>query len=566
MSLTLLKIRNFAIIDKIEISFKPGFTVITGETGAGKSIIIDALNFSLGEKTSASMIRSGSEMALIECTFDCDVENSTAISFVKSKRLAICKSSVTLKRELYSSGRSKAWINGKSCSNSVLKEAGNLLVDLHGQHDHQSLLNEDNHISFMDAFGDYQDQIEKVSILWHKLKNLKEQRDILVQKWKINKEKRELWEFQYREIQTVNPKEGEYDELVKEKALLENSEKIHQISTELTHALYEGDDTLYQKIQEVSKSLRVLNDINGSFNNYFTKLEETQYLFQEISNQLSQYCNEVKYDPLRLEKINQRLYSLQQLMKKYGSTLKEVIDYKNEVSGNLNDDEGLGQKLSKLDKNISEAVTNYSSAALSLSQKREEQAEILEKELEKALIRLGIKGSRFKVRLEYVPDPNGWVHVAGQTYQGDSTGVDKIAFEISTNPGEPLKPLINIVSGGEVSRIMLALKSILAGRDQIPVLIFDEIDSGISGKIAHVVGEELRELGKVHQVICITHLPQIASLGDDHLSVNKVTKDERSLTQIERLSKGERVEEIAKLIGGKVVTETNLKQARELLG
>ncbi len=566
MSLARLKIKNFAIIDRIDISFKPGFTVITGETGAGKSIIIDALNFSLGGKTSASMIRFGSQTAAIECIFNCDVNDSSAISFIKSKGLAAEKNSFTLKRELYSSGRSKAWINGKSCPNSVLKEVGNLLVDLHGQHDHQSLLNEDNHISFMDAFGNYQEQIGKVSVLWYKLKNLKEQRDILEQKWKINKEKRELWEFQYKEIQTVNPKENEYDELLKEKATLENSEKIHQISTELINNLYEGDDTFYQKIQEVSKNLRVLNDINGSFSNYLTKLEEVQYLFQELSNQLSQYCNGVKYDPMRLETINQRLYSLQQLMKKYGSTLKEVIDYKNEISGSLNDDEGLEKKLFKLDKNIKEAVANYSNAALSLSQKREEQAEILEKELEKALNRLGIKGSRFKVRLEYVPDPDGWVHVAGQTYQGDSTGVDKIAFEISTNPGEPLKPLISIVSGGEVSRIMLALKSILAGRDQIPVLIFDEIDSGISGKIAHVVGEELRELGKVHQVICITHLPQIAGLGDDHLSVNKVTKDERSLTQIERLSKGERVDEIAKLIGGKVVTETNLQQARELLG
>ncbi len=566
MSLTRLKIKNFAIIDRIDISFKPGFTVITGETGAGKSIIIDALNFSLGGKTSASMIRFGSKTATIECNFDCDVKNFPVFSFIKSKGLAAGKGSLTLKRELYSSGRSKAWINGKLCPNSVLKEVGNLLVDLHGQHDHQSLLNEDNHISFMDAFGDYQEQIEKVSVLWYKLKNLKEQRNILGQKLKINKEKRELWEFQYKEIQTVNPKENEYNELLKEKALLENSEKIHQVSTELINNLYEGDDTFYQKIQEVSKNLRVLNDINKSFTNYLTKLEDVQYLFQELSNYLSQYSSEIQHDPLRLEAINQRLYSLQQLMKKYGSTIKEVIDYKNEISGNLNDDEGLEQELSKLDKNIKEAVTNYSSAALSLSQKREEQAEILEKELQKALSRLGIKGSRFKVHLEYVPDPNGCVHVAGQTYKGDSTGVDKIAFEISTNPGEPLKPLISIISGGEVSRIMLALKSILAGRDQIPVLVFDEIDSGISGKIAHVVGEELRELGKVHQVICITHLPQIAGLGDDHLSVNKVTKDGRSLTQIERLSKGERVEEIAKLIGGKMITEASLQQARELLG
>lgn len=565
MNLSRLYIENIAIIEKLDIAFNPEFTVITGETGAGKSILIDALSLALGEKSAHDMIRSGTDVAVVECVFSCNEQDSNVLSFLESKDIEAEENYVTFKRELRSSGRSKSWVNGKIVANNLLKEAGNLVVDLHGQHEHQSLLRNENHIHFLDAFGDYLEMALKVSSLFEKLKNLVDRKDVIKQKLSFNQEKRELWKFQKREIQTITPQPDEYEKLIEEKSVLENSEKIHNLSKELSEVLYEGEESLYHKTQEIVKKLGQLDSINKSFTDYIGKIEETKYLFQDLSNSLSRYCNAVKFDSLRLNEVNQRLYSLQQLMKKYGPLLEDVLIYHSEITERLNEDDGLEYQLSTLNKEMYDVTEKYSKAAIVLSKKRKNIAGVFEKKLEEVITRLGIVGSKFRIRFDLISDSDGWVEIDGQKYRGDSTGVDIITFEISTNPGEPLKPLVNIASGGEISRIMLALKSILAGKDDIPIMIFDEIDSGISGHIAQVVGEELKRLGSVHQIICITHLPQIAGLGADHLRVRKTAVRGRSCTLVDRLSEVERVEEIAKLIGGKEISEAGLLQARELL-
>ncbi len=565
MSLSKLKIDNFAIIDHIEVEFEKGLSILTGETGAGKSIIIDALNLALGEKASSTVIRAGAETATVECVFNIEHLNSDAKEFLTAHNLIGADRQLVLKREVSVNGRSRAWINGENCLLNVLKEVGNLLVDLHGQHDHQSLLNSETHIDFLDAFGDFAELREQVVRQYNELKLLYDRQNLLEQQLRFNREKRELWEYQLQEIQKVAPQENEYENLIQEKAILENTAKIQQLSSALVSQLYDSNDSLYNQLQIAVKQLVDLHKITGSFSEQLAQVEESQFLFQEVARQLTRYGDDLQFNPGRLEIVNQRLYSLQQLMKKYGPTIAGVIEHSRKLEANLIGGDDLAVEIVKNDAFLKQELEKYSSLARKLSERRHQSAVLFKTEIEKALSRLGITSADFAAQIEWQPDPNGWVTIDGQKYKVEAAGLDKVVFEISTNRGEPRRPLADIVSGGEVSRIMLAIKAILAGRDQIPVLIFDEIDTGISGKIAREVGEELRNLAKVHQVICITHLPQIAGLGNQHFSVSKVNLDGRSQTRIRKLTNDERVTEIAKLIGGRSISETTLNQARELM-
>jgi DNA repair protein RecN (Recombination protein N) len=566
MGLVSLKISNFAIINNIDVKFLDGFTVMTGETGAGKSIIIDALSLALGEKATPAMIRSGADTAEIECQFLAINPDHPVFGFLAENQIQAAEWELTLRRELNVNGRSRAWINDTPCTVSVLKTVGDLLVDLHGQHDHQSLLKEENHIQFLDAFGGYRELLEKVHDSYLNLQHLNEKLTLWSEKRKLNQEKRELWEFQLNEINQIDPHEGEYEELLKEKSILENVEKIHLIAEELKQILYQGDEnTVYQQLLSAVKKLTTLNNITPDFSEELSSLEEAQFLVQEIANHLATYSDDLRFDPNRLETVNKRLYSLQQLMKKYGATLPEVLAYKAQVQHNLSEDDGLDVEISKTTRQFEKQRLEYEKIAIELSQSRKHQAVLLETQIATALTRLGLTGSQFKIEIKQLNDIKGWVQLGERRVRGNSDGIDNVAFEISTNPGEPLRSLVNIVSGGEVSRIMLAMKSILAGKDHVPVVIFDEIDTGISGKIAQVVGYELKSLAEVRQVICITHLPQIAGLGEHHYQVYKVSDNGRNYTRIAKLSAEERVEEIAALIGGNLVTETTRQQARELI-
>ncbi|MDO9548947.1 MAG: DNA repair protein RecN [Candidatus Marinimicrobia bacterium] len=566
MGLKSLKITSFAIIDQLSVDFYKGFSVITGETGAGKSIIIDALNLALGEKANPAMIRAGASSAIIECTF-ADLDNKhPVIQFLQQNDLQALNGELKLRRELNINGRSKAWINQAQCPINILKAAGDLLVDLHGQHDHQSLLRDENHIEFLDAYGNYGDLRENVHAAYFALSRLVEKYTLLTEKRKLNREKRELWEFQLNEINKVDPVDGEYERLLKEKAILDNSEKIHTLSEELTNSLYEADEnTLYQQVLDIIKKLDTLNTIDSEFTDELNRFEEMQFTIQDLSKHLTNYIRNIQFDPGQAENISQRLYLLQQLMKKYGSTIRDIVDYKTKIVTYLDEDDGLDNEIMKIEKEIEISKKRYFDQALKLSEKRKETATKFETELIQTLSKLGIAGSRFKVGIEQVESSGGWVMINGKQLRCDESGIDRVAFMISTNPGEPLRPLIDIVSGGEVSRIMLAMKSIMAGKDQIPVVIFDESDTGISGKVAQTVGWQLKKLSEMHQVICITHLPQIAGLGNYHYKVYKQSGSGRSQTNIDQLDHEERVTEIASLIGGTKITDTTLKQARELL-
>jgi DNA repair protein RecN (Recombination protein N) len=558
-----LYIKNFAIIDEIEINLKPGFTVITGETGAGKSIIINALNLTLGEQADISMIRSGADNALIEC--EIELSDSPRIEEFLNDLDIPTNGKLKIRRKLYQSGHSKAWINGKNVNIGHLKIPGNHLIDLHGQHHHQALLDEDNHLPYLDSYGDYASLLEKVQNSWQKMANLLEKKEILQERHRTLKEKKDLWQFQYDEIESIDPAKNEYEKLKKEKSILENAEKIFRLASELTGQLYENENSFYNNIEDAIGKLEELNNIDDDFEEYLDQLADTKFMFQELSTKLAEFSDEIDVDPNRLDHINERLYNLEKLMKKYGDTLDEVLAYKNKIEKELERDEGLKMEINKIDEKIKSAQQDYSKKALKLSEARQKYASAFERELDEALARLGIKGGKFQVELKKENSPQGLAIIDGQTYLADEKGLDQVRFLISTNPGEPLMPLTNIVSGGEVSRIMLAIKSILADKDRIPILIFDEIDTGISGKIGRIVGEEVKKLSSSHQIICITHLGQIAGLGDDHLAVRKITDNNRNKTKIYRLGYQERIDEIATLIGGRNITNSAKAQAKELL-
>ncbi|HDP67686.1 MAG TPA: DNA repair protein RecN [Candidatus Marinimicrobia bacterium] len=566
MGLKRLQIQNFAIIEQLAVDFFRGFSVITGETGAGKSIIIDALNLALGEKANPNMIRAGAESAVIECEFDELGSDHPALQFIRENGIPISGEVVSFRRELNINGRSKAWINQMQCPINVLKSAGDLLVDLHGQHDHQSLLKEENHLEFLDAFGDYQALKKGVRDAYLEVSHRIDRHSVLTERRNLNREKRELWEFQLKEIEKVNPGEVEDVQLINEKKLLDNVEKLHRLSEELSNALYEADEnTLYQQILEINHKLALLNEIDAKFSAELARFEEFKFMIQELSNRLSVYMQEIQFDPGRIEYVNQRLYQIQQLRKKYGSSIAEILEYRQKIEKSLAENDHLDHDILKIEKELEDSKKRYTELAGQLSEKRKQAAQIFEREIVAALTRLGISGSHFSVQIKTAVAENGWIQIDNQPVRCESQGIDKVLFLISTNPGEPLRSLIEIVSGGEVSRIMLALKTIMAGKDRIPVVIFDEIDTGISGKVAQIVGRQLKSLAEIHQVICITHLPQIAGLGKHHYRVYKQSEDGRSQTNIQLLSHEERIGEIAALIGGASVTETTRRQALELL-
>jgi len=563
--LSKLIINNFAIIKYIAINFNNGFTTVTGETGAGKSIIINAIHLAMGEKADISKIRSGSDQSEIECVFTFDNLPENFQKFIEIHDIPLINNQLVLKRKLFSSGRSTAWINNKTCSNLILKQAGNFLVDLHGQHAHQSLLQEENHLSYLDSYGKYTNLLDKVRITWEKVVYNKNKLDLLFEKQKLNKEKRELWRYQFDEIEKISPKENEINDLVKEIRLLENAEKFIQIAKGLTNQLYEGENTFYNQIQDVIGKLQELNSIKDSFGDYLENLEQTKYLFQELSNDLNHNASSVEYDSSRLDELNTRLISIDKLVKKYGPEIQNVLEFQENLKIKLSEDENLDFDINDISKKLDHAKSDYLLFAQKLSAERKKYAVKFEKAVETSLNRLGVIGSKFSIKINHIESNTGLYEFDGKKYDCNELGIDKISFHIRTNPGEPISPLVDIASGGEVSRIMLAMKSILAAGDKIPVLIFDEIDTGISGQIARIVGEEMRKLSKSHQILCITHLPQIASLGDEHFVVRKVSDEKRNTTVIEKLDKINRIHEIAKLIGGKDISESGLSQASELI-
>jgi DNA repair protein RecN (Recombination protein N) len=560
-----LYIKDYAIIEHIEVEFNKGLNIITGETGAGKTILIDAMNLLLGERASTEAVRKGSEKAVVEGIFN--VKKNKKVEQILNQNEIEFHSELIVRREISLKGTNRCFINDTPGSLSVIKELGDILVDLHGQHEHQSLLKTETHIDYLDNCSDIEDLLRTYRWNYNNLIKLGSELNSLKKKENLLKEQKNLFEFQIKEIDAVSPEENEEEKLSNELNLLENSEKLLELTTQIYSRMYESENSVYDLLMQIKNEFNELSRIDKSFSESGAELDSVTYVINEISNQLRSYINRIDIDPETLEKIRARLGAISLLKKKYGGSVKTVLEHREKIGDEFNLIENYAEKISELQSKIKAVKENCASIALNISRKRKAAAGKVEKEIIELLKHLGIPDAKFEIRILQKPasGTDDFILVNGKPYKFNSTGYDEVEFYISTNKGEDTKPLAKIASGGEISRIMLALKSVLAQNDKLPLLIFDEIDTGVSGSIAQKVGIAIKSLASYHQIIAITHLPQITALADHHFIVEKIISDGRVISKIKILDREGRVLEVARLLSGENITEASLKSARELM-
>ncbi len=568
-----LLIKNYALIEEVEVEFESGLNIITGETGAGKSILIDALSLVLGDRANSDVIRRGAEKTVVEALFDVS-GNRRVKNFVQRQDLEI-QDDLILRREISSRGHNRCFVNDTPVTLSVMQSLGDLLVDLHGQHDHQSLLQTETHIDLLDDFGglaglkeEYEANYDRLTLLFTELEELQSKERQL-------RERKDLYEFQIQEIDALTPQRGEEDTLEAELRILENSEKLFEATANLHQLLYEGEQAVYDQIVLARNQLEDLSRIDRAFEEIRNECASAVAIISEVAKFIQSYNSKIEFTPERLEQIRDRLGKLALLKKKYGGSVDTVIEHREKIGQEFALAENFEGEIGKLSDRIEAARRVCSGAAQRLSSKRRDHVGKINGSVASELAKLGISNARFDVRIENkgVGKSNGspqparaYVKLGREFYDATPKGIDFVEFYISTNLGEELKPLVKVASGGEISRIMLALKTILAKSERLPLLIFDEIDVGVSGRIALAVGKSLKSLSQFHQVVAITHLPQIAGLADTHFVVEKSEREKRTRTRLRKLELGERVEEVAKLMSGSQVTDAGLRGARELMG
>lgn len=557
-----LYIKNFALIDELTIEFGSGLNIITGETGAGKSILLGALGMVLGERASTDVIRKGEDKAIIEAIID--VTNNKRVATLLKENEIDTGDEVILRREISPKG-TRCFINDSPATLSLLHSIGELCIDLHGQHEHQSLLKVDSHIRLLDDAGGLGGLVEEYRALFVTLKQSKAQLEELGNKEKSLREKRTFYEFQLKEIDSVSPEPDEWDELQTEQKILENAERIFSSTNTLHEILYANDDSVHNRLVEARNILQDLARIDKSFADSANDAQTAQALVDEITKFVQRYNSRIDFNAERLEELRERLSALTTLKKKYGGTIADVLAYREKIAKEIELAENFEAEILKLEKRIRAQQDSLSNIAERLSQKRKETANRLSRAIVEELKKLGIPEGRLEVRFSATPDKDGDVLIGGVRYAANANGYDDVEFLISTNLGEDVKPLAKVASGGEISRVMLALKTVLAKSDRLPILVFDEIDTGVSGKIAQAVGFSMKDLSRYHQIIAITHLPQIAAMADLHFRVSKKSIKQRTVTSVELLSDLEHRKEVARLLSGTDITEAALQSAAELI-
>ena len=554
-----IKIKNFAIVDEITVQFGTGFNVITGETGVGKSLLVDALNVVLGDRAYRDVIREGSEFAWVEAEF---LVSSDQIKRNPQDWDGPLTGLITLTREIRSQGASKVWINGVPATVQQLKTVGDVLVDLHGQHEHQFLLNEDHHIDFLDAFAETEAEQEVVRTTFKNLQLLENRLRTIEMDQTQFREKFQLFQFQLKEIDEVEPVTDELENLDQERRVLENAQRLNELASEIN----ELTPTITGRVGKILQFLAELGEFDKEADGYLPEIEAASVSLNAVAEWAEIFQQKTQADPERLELIHQRITRLRHLCQKYNRSLAEVLSYREELKLWLRQASETQPDKDGLRRQIVDARVAFSKSAEKLSQKRTLAAQELSRQIIEKLQRLGIPHAQFDVRVTQDEQADGAVEIHHKQFVGDHSGMDRVAFWMQTNPGESMRPLVRVASGGEISRVMLAIKASLSGRDRIGTVIFDEIDSGISGKIARIVGHELANLSRFHQILCITHLPQIASLANQHYRVEKVLQTNgRAVTRVTHLEGDLRVEEIAGLLGTGAKTAASFANARELL-
>ena len=557
-----LYIKDFALIDELDVQFESGLNVMTGQTGAGKSIIIGALNMILGERADTEVIRQGAEKAISEASIHVG-KNDWLETYLEENAVDF-REELILRREIRQNG-SRAFINDTPVNISVLKKVGDQLVDLHGQHDHQMLLKDENHLGVIDQFESVQPVLKEYRQEYKKMADLQKELRDLKRRERELREKTDLYRFQVNELENAELNVHEEDEMRAEMNLLDNAEDLDQKASAIAE-IGNGDDiSLMEMLNNIKLHLEDMSRIEPEFEQYLEEVNTARISIQEAIQFAERYRNGIEFNPQRLEKLRQRQAELNQLQKKYQRSVPELIEYCSEIKAELNVAENFDLEIERIENKISEQAENLEAKAVDLHKIRMEVGQKLSADIVDALQNLGIEHGQFHVNVSWLESENGWIKVKGSTVDCTANGCDDVRFFISTNKGEEPKPLAKVASGGEVSRVMLSLKSILAKEYHLPVMIFDEIDTGISGKISEKVGREMRKLSELCQIVAITHQPQIASQAHKHYRVEKLEENERTITKIIPLSEEEHIHEIAALMSGEEITDSAISSAKELI-
>ena len=559
-----LNIKDFAIIHDLRVQFDESLNILTGETGAGKSIVIGALGLLLGERADMDFIRTGQETASVEGLFDCG-NYRDIFSFLEQAGIELNEDQLLLKRVVSRSGRNKIYVNGSLSTLAVLKEIGNRLVDIHGQHQHQLLLHPENHIEVYDSFNKLSAIRDKYKELYVKLLKCQTELNALHKNERENLQKKDLFEFQMKEIDDASLTEAEEDDLKKERVILQNAEKLFQISNQSYEALYSSDNSVIEQLNRVLEELSSVAGYDESIKKIQEEVKPSLFLLEESSNALRDYSRQIEINPEKLAEIEDRLVEINELKRKYGNSLKEILAHRKKIEKEYNAIAYSNETLEKLNKEFAILKKDLAKAAVSLAESRENIVKKFESMMENELRQLSMDGVIFKVNFSYKKDENSFIKYRGMQVSFSENGIGTLEFLISPNQGEEPRPLAKIASGGELSRIMLSLKNLLAAQDTVPIMIFDEVDSGIGGKVAETVGLKLKRISQNKQVFCITHLTQIASLKGAHYRIEKEVVKGRSVTIIRRLSNSERVDEIARMSGGESITQLTREHAKEML-
>ena len=539
-------IKDYAIVRELDLPFFDGFTVITGETGAGKSLIVKALSLALGSKAEKTDVRSGQERSVVE----------VSLSNQKNYRRLLSKG-----------GRIKSYVDEEPLSEESYRELVYSFADFHGQNEQQLIMNSRTHIDFLDRFCKNENKLSAIEKIYNELIFTKEDLAKKLELSKQSNDKKDFLEFQLNEIQLISPKLNEDEELTAEFKRLNNSEETINAIQKLNQSLTEHDHSIYKQLYSAIDELEGLSKYDKKLSNFLDALKQSSMSIQESSSGLVEYLDQIESDPSKLSEVNDRLQSIESLKRKYGGSIESVIDHVEKIKIDLDELSGLDLKIEKLKSSLNELILKYSELADELSLNRSQMAKKLSSQIESTMEKLNMDGATFKVQIQQKSSQDETIKHNNVNVKFGPKGYDEVEFYLSANPGEAIKPLSKIASGGEVSRIMLSIKSVLKEDDPVQTLIFDEIDSGISGEAADKVANALKALSKEKQVICITHLPQIASLADNHLFVGKKVVDSKTYVDALYLNDDQKISAVAKLFSGsdsapQVINEKNSRSPR----
>lgn len=546
-----LSIKNVAVIDKLDVEFHNGVSVLTGETGAGKSIIIDSINMILGDRANKELVRYGTDKAVVQAIFDAP---QAVCDILADNDIDVDDGQIVITRQLTKEGKSVARINGMVVTLNVLREISDELINIHGQHDNQALLTPARHVAFLDAYAGNEEYIGKYKEILQKKRQIEKKLASLEMDEQEKMQRIDLLEYQVNEIKKASLEKGEEADLREQREIYANAEQITNSVNEAYTNIYEGDETqsAYDGISIAVDALSKISDLNPQLKTMYDSLSTLMYSLEDTAHELKEFGDTVEFDEQTLNDIEERLDLISKLKRKYGGSIEEILEYMKKAETELNDIKLSDERTNEMKTELLQVTDELRRNGLVLSERRKEAAKVLEGAIEAALHELNMEKAKFSVNIEN--DESFY-----------DNGMDKVEFLISTNPGEPLKPLVKIASGGELSRVMLAIKSILADTDGVDTLIFDEIDTGVSGKAAMSIARKLSQIGKNKQVLCITHLPQLTSAADNHYLIQKDTDGDMASTTLKELDDEGRELELARIIDGGEVTELALSHAKQML-